>query len=140
MDAYEQIRDDVLANYRDVARRDGRDGQEGREGIASTVVPGVAVSASQPAWLGKKWRAAVVVSALVGSAAGLVLMWWVVRQDDGQNSSAPWVGVAAGLFAIVALIVAYLTVGGFGEATFSVGQNSDQQEPPPVEDDYGPGG
>ena len=130
MSAYDDVKRDVITEYQQAllhaapARHqnggvDGRD-QEGiagardQEGLADAMsAPAVRVSGSQPAWLGARWREALVVAALIGTAAGLALM--------GTMRSSGVAAAFSGTFAITALIVSYFTVAGFGNATFSIG-------------------
>lgn len=118
MGAYEDVRSDVLQTYArlqgqapaDVTEEALPRAESLTEGMAT---PAVTVSGSQPAWLGAGWRQALFCAALTGAGAGLVLTALL----GADTVSAGFTGG----FAIVALVIAYLTVAGFGRASFSVG-------------------
>lgn len=116
MGAYDDIRDDVTAQYaRVVAQHEVR---RTEEGLASVVpVPAVTVSGSRPAWLGDGARIAFAWFAVCGAVVGLVLT--AVLADTSAGAAA-----TGGGFAMVALVLAYLTVAGFGKVEFSVGSGA----------------
>lgn len=117
MGAYEQIRDDVLGQYQAVVtQHQSMSAQEGP--WAATAIPPVSVSGSKPAWLGERARQYLASGAGVGAVVGLVLMASLAEESSGAASTA-------GGFAIVALLVAYLTVAGFGTVEFSIGSGGD---------------
>jgi hypothetical protein len=123
MGAYEDVRRDVWQRYQAVTH-DGAGGHE--EGLGQ-VLPGVEVSASQPAWLGPRWRVVLFVFSLLTCATALALTWWAVAQADDGNGAAAWAAGLGGVIAVVALVVAYLTVGGFGEASFAISSGGREQ-------------
>jgi hypothetical protein len=113
MEAYEQVRDDVTSVYADAVEQQQRDSmQEGLTGAG--VLPSVSVSGSKPAWLGERARKVLAGAAGIGSAVGLALMATLADESGGAASTA-------GGFAIVSMLVAYLTVAGFGTVAFSIG-------------------
>jgi hypothetical protein len=122
MGAYEDVRRDVWQQYQAVTR-DGAGGHE--EGLGQ-VLPGVEVSASQPAWLGPRWRVVLIVFSLLTCATALALTWWAVGRAESGNDAAGWAAGLGGVIAIVSLVVAYLTVGGFGEASFAISSGEDR--------------
>lgn len=119
-DAYENVRNDVASQY-NAALENAKTSryQEGLGGPLS--VPTIKVSGSQPAWLCSGWRKALAVIALVALIAGLVIM-------TTMSSESLVTAGFSGAFAIVALIVAYLTVAGFGTVTFSIGSGADSND------------
>lgn len=122
MEAYEQVREDVTKVYADVVERQQRDSMQ--EGVPGTgLLPSVSVSGSKPAWLGERARTILAGAAGVGAAVGLILMATLADESAGAASTA-------GGFAIVSMLVAYLTVAGFGTVAFSIGSGSegDDQE------------
>lgn len=117
MGAYEELRDDVTTHYQAVVTDHQRmSTQEGPWGAA--VVPPVSVSGSKPAWLGEHARQGMAAGAGAGAVVGLVLM--TALADDSSAAAS-----MAGGFAIVALVVAYLTIAGFGTVEFSIGSGGD---------------
>lgn len=110
MTAYEEIRDDVIAQHQALTQTAGSSYQE-RDALS---VPNVSVSGKQPAWLVTGWRQILVVAALLGAVAGLALL---ASLSDDSAAGASFGRV----FAVISLIVAYFTVAGFGEAPFSIG-------------------
>lgn len=122
MGAYEDVRRDVWRQYQAAARTDTGAYDEG----LGHVLPGVEVSASQPAWLGPRWRAVLIVFSLLTCATALVLTWWAVERAESGNDAAGWAAGLGGVIAIVSLVVAYLTVGGFGEASFAISSGEDR--------------
>ncbi|TDD65479.1 hypothetical protein E1262_25195 [Jiangella aurantiaca] len=121
MGAYEDVRRDVWQQYQAATRAGAGDDEEG----LGHVLPGVEVSASQPAWLGPRWRAVLIVFSLLTCATALALTWWAVQRADAGIAAANWAAALGGVIAVVALVVAYLTVGGFGEASFAISSGDD---------------
>ncbi|MFC7496298.1 MULTISPECIES: hypothetical protein [unclassified Nocardioides] len=117
MGAYEDIRDDVTARYTGIVSE--QQARQMQEGLGSVVpIPAVTVSGSKPAWLGAGARIAFAWFAVVGAVVGLVLT--AALADTSAGAAA-----TTGGFAMVALVIAYLTVAGFGKVEFSVGSGGE---------------
>ena len=122
MGAYEDLRNDVTAQYASILSQ--QEARRTEEGLGSVVpIPAVTVSGSKPAWLGDGTRTAFAGFAVCGAVVGLVLTATLADTSAGAASTS-------GGFAVVALVLAYLTVAGFGKVEFNVGSGAESSAAP----------